>query len=531
MLSLLPLLALNAVLTANARAATVTSLGALVPSGVSKNGVVVGVVVDETDDSSTPHAAMWSNGTLSLLPERSGTAESDAQAVSETGRVVGLEYNNGEVHAVYWDGVTLPTQIGPLAAGVDFSNASDVDFDGNVVGLTTLGTQPHYQVGFYAADGSGPFAVGAGNLDADKGSSKVGAISGDGALLLGAVAGTDSNDGYYLWSTATPNAPGVKLDLTPGTSGYGILGGSIFNTQLIQNDLATDGAVFGFKGSGQNKTWFLRAPNGTETQIVGLTAHNGINVHHVVVGTIATGNPSDPVHAASWDPDTQTVTDLNTLLPPNSSFLLFDALAINDNGDIVGLAAHANTQVGFLLSTNFEATITPDPPDPVITTTFTLTIKASNTLSTPITDVTPPPVLTLTGDGQATLESGPTPPTVATLAAGASTNFTYTYRATQKGSIVFTGTVQATGPQGALAAVARCGLGGNTFGLVAADATPTCPVSGNGTSVAISSCSITLATAEEDSGNSTISFDDLTLTKLAADSAPAHGSGYPPGGT
>ena len=43
--------------------------------------------------------------------------------------------------------------------------------------------------------------------------------------------------------------------------------------------------------------------------------------------------------AAMWKPD-GTVVDLNTLLPPGSGFSLYDATGINDNGDIVGLAAH-----------------------------------------------------------------------------------------------------------------------------------------------------------------------------------------------
>ncbi len=523
---------LTLLVAASATGATVTDLGSFVPSGLNTKGVVVGDIVDQNDENFVPHAGIWTNGILTPLPERAGTSQSDALAVSETGRVVGLEYvpGTGDVHAVYWDGVAAPTQIGPLIPGTDFSQAADVDGAGNVVG-STQGGSPHYLVGYYAAAGGSPVPVGVGNLDADKGSSKVGAISGDGSTLLGEVTGTDGADGYYLWSAASPAASGIKLDITPDPSGFWLLAGSVYNLLLIQNDLASDGSVFGFKGTGATRAWYLRTPDGLETEIVGLTAHNAINAKHIVAGSVATGNALDPVHAAVWDARTRTVTDLNSLLPANSGFLLFDALAINDNGDIVGVAAHNNTQVGFLLTTSFAATIAPDPPDPVVGTDFTLAITVSNTLATPLQNVTPPATLTVTGAGKATLKSGPAPATVATLAAGASAVFTYVYRATDKGAIVFSGDVRATGSSGPIVATARCGLGSSPRSSARAATEGTCPADGNGAAVTISTCSIKLATFEETDRGTIFNYDDITLPKLAADSLPPPGSGYPSGGT
>lgn len=72
----------------------------------------------------------------------------------------------------------------------------------------------------------------------------------------------------------------------------------------------------------------------------------------MVAGTIAVGN-TGLVHAAIWK--NGAVTDLNTLLPAHSGFTLFDALAINDNGDVVGIGGHNNQQVGFLLKLGIEA--------------------------------------------------------------------------------------------------------------------------------------------------------------------------------
>ncbi len=341
-----------AVVTFGARAVagvTITNLGALIPDGLNSHDVVVGDVLDQT--GTTPHAAVWANGVITPLPEGVGTTQSEAFAVNDAGRVVGLAYVSSAVgsHAVYWDGTTGPSQIGPLMQGSDFGAGTAVDRAGDVVGFT-LAPAPHVIEGFRVAAGGGLVAVGVGDLDPDKGAAYVGAITPDGTTLLGEVSGTTGSDGVYLWSGANPGGPGTRIDLTPGPNGFRVFAGSVYNPVLIQNDLASDGSVLGSKGSGASKTWYLRTPDGAETQIVGLTGHNAVNARHVVAGTITTGNPADPVHAATWDAATHTVTDLNTLLPPGSSLILIDAFAINDNGDIVGELAGVPGGAGYLLT-------------------------------------------------------------------------------------------------------------------------------------------------------------------------------------
>jgi hypothetical protein len=143
------------------------------------------------------------------------------------------------------------------------------------------------------------------------------------------------------------------LDFTPVASGLTDLGG--FPPALIMNDLASDGSVIGFRDSGGSpnvRRFYLRLPTGVETQITGIDGVNAVNSQHVVAGVIRVGNI---IHAAIWT--NGTVTDLNTLLPPNSGFTLFDALAIRDAGDIVGIGGHNNKQVGFLLSTSASVSI------------------------------------------------------------------------------------------------------------------------------------------------------------------------------
>ena len=509
--------------------ATLIDLGAFFPDGVNAHGVVVGDVVDHVPLSIVPHAAVWANGTLTRLPESDGTTESEAFAVNDAGRVVGLEFVDDSVgvHAVYWDGTAGPTQIARLFPGSDFSSANAVDTAGDVVGFTTA-APPRNVEGFYAAAGGAPVPVGVGNLDADRGGTYVGAITPDGATLLGQVVNTTGSDGYYLWSSADLAAPGIKLDLTPPTNGFTALSGSGYNPLVIQDDLASDGSVLGFKGTGASRTWYLRTPDGSETPIVGLTGGSAVNAKHVVAGTIFTGTT---FHAAIWDAATQTVTDLNTLLPANSGTTLLYAFAINDNGDIVG---RMTSDKGFLLRiAGLAATIAPDPPDPALGETFTLTITATNSTNAPMQNVTPPSALTVAGAGKATLKSGPIPASVAKLAAGASAMFTYTFEATGIGAMVFAGDVQATGAGGPTTATARCGLGSSALRRVRAATGPTCPADGNGATVAIQPCRLRIeSSSETDSKTGTTYLDgDVTLTQLAGDSFPPQGNGYPSGGT
>jgi hypothetical protein len=171
----------------------------------------------------------------------------------------------------------------------------------------------------------------------------------------------ESLKGWYLWPG--PTGAGAKLDLTPFPQGSYYLSGA--DTPQFRTDLASDGTVLGYKGTVSSPSYYLRLPNGTETPVNGLIGHNGVNAKHTVIGTIlGTYNGQTVPHAAIWKPD-GTVIDLNSLLPANSDYVLGDALAINDNGDIVGVAGQISTQqdVGFLLPAGFVVDGTGDEAD------------------------------------------------------------------------------------------------------------------------------------------------------------------------
>jgi hypothetical protein len=335
-------------LAGQSRADTVTDLGALDPMGINVNDQVVGDVMDSDGNL---HAGLW-NGSLQMLGQLASTDQSDAYAISAGGRIAGDDYTPSIAHGAYWNGGGTPNQVGPFQ-GVSGSNddteLNGVDTAGDLVGFTP--SPGLVATGFLDHAGT-EVEVGQTDLGAQPGGTTVGAITPDGSRMLGYVSAATTT--YYLWSSTAPSGPGTALDITPPTSDMRGLDGVVFGT-LIQNDLASDGTVLGYKGSGNAKSYYLRLPTGTELPVNGLFHDNAVNRQHVVAGDILGTSISDPIHAAIWT--NGVVTDLNTLLPPGSGWDLEDALAINDNGDIVGIGAHNGQADGFLLSTSASVSV------------------------------------------------------------------------------------------------------------------------------------------------------------------------------
>lgn len=364
-------LTLGAFGAARARAVTVTDLGPLVPLGMNNNDQVVGDVLNSS--ANTNHAELWSNGTLSLLPEPSGASGSDAYEINQAGRIVGDDVFpvTSEVDALYWDPGTTATRIPPVQTGgaTDFSQANSVDVAGDMVGRILSGSMPPQDVGFI--DKSGALTFVGGNDTPQNGASLVGAITPDGSEMLGEVTTTST---YYLWSGASPHGPGTALDITPQRAAVALLPGIAYGAD-IENALAGDGTVLGFKGPISTRTFWIRAPSGTETQVTGLNPF-AVNSSHTVAGLIQTGNPSDPVRAGIWSGG--TVTDLNMLLPANSGWELTEALTINDKGDIAGLGIHDGVVTAFLLATSAQVSGTVLDRDGNAISGITLTLTGTD---------------------------------------------------------------------------------------------------------------------------------------------------------
>jgi CSLREA domain-containing protein len=357
-------------LSAEAQANAVINLGSMIPHGLNGHQDVVGDIVDPVDDSVPPHAALWHAGVLTRLVEPSGTTTSDANAIGATGRIAGeATVASGNYHALYWNGAFgAPGQLGPFpgSGSADFSHAEGLTADGQVAGATrddVGGT------GFLADPTTGATQK-VGSANRDNGSTEVDGIT-PGGVALGQVTGAhnpdftpnDAINGWYIWPS--PSAGGTKLDLKPFQSGATFLDGETL--PHFGNDLASDGSVLGYKGPDVvHGTFYVRTPDGAEQVVTGLDGHNGVNARHEVVGTKLVNDPTlgQTVHAMLWKPD-GTVVDLNDLLPPNSTYILFDAIAINDNGDIAGVAGDFSTlqEFGFLMPAGYVVDSTGDADD------------------------------------------------------------------------------------------------------------------------------------------------------------------------
>ncbi len=346
---------------AQARADTVTDLGDFVPMGLNDHDQVVG---DVMDTNSYDHAALWS-GSLQALGQLGSTDESDAYAISDGGRIAGDDYaSTSSVHGVYWNGGGTAHQVGPFSGVEDTSDytvLNGVDTAGDLAGFTPLSSTNYSPAGFVYHGGT-EVPVGQADLGGQPGGTGVGAITPDGIHLLGDVTTTSATT-YKLWSSANPSGPGTALDITPPRNGALFFDAAEFGTE-INNDLASDGTVLGYKGSGSSKQFYVRLPSGSELPVstanappsTGLHLANAVNASHIVAGAIYGPTLSDPLHAAIWA--NGKVTDLNTLLPPGTTgWDLIEAFAINNNGDIVGVAAHGGKQVGFLLNTSASVSV------------------------------------------------------------------------------------------------------------------------------------------------------------------------------
>jgi len=230
------------------------------------------------------------------------------------------------------DGDGEPRHVGGIGLGID--NAGDV------VGIGVIeGDDKALPRGFFAAAGGMPVVVGESDRPSG-GGSEVFAINGPGEMV-GVTSQLDGDDQepvdpkYYLWKS--PTAAGIELPFDTPTRA-----------------IASDGSVLGYR-SGQ---LYLRTPDEKVTAVTGLTEGNeavAVNASHQVVGAemVAGGE-----HAAMWQAG--TVTDLNTLLPKGSGWVLTRATAINDTGDIAGVGTLNGKVEAFLLKPGLVVTSVKD---------------------------------------------------------------------------------------------------------------------------------------------------------------------------
>jgi hypothetical protein len=237
-----------------------------------------------------------------------------------------------------------------------------IDGAGDVAGFGVVQDGEKYlSRGFFSAGGtSHPSVVG----ESDGPFVEIVAMNEAGEMY-GSVANLNEEEEpietkYALWTGPSARATILNFD------------------QLLEGfPLANDGSTIGYRAG----KLYLRAPGGGETEVAGLSKPFAVNSSHQVIGSILVKGIE---HAAVWQAG--EVTDLNTLLPKESGWVLNRASAINDGGDIAGVGAHLGKAKVFLYrpEVGLEASISGEPSvalpeEGTATESFTVTLsKASS---------------------------------------------------------------------------------------------------------------------------------------------------------
>jgi probable HAF family extracellular repeat protein len=304
-------------------------------SGYSQNGLI-----DPLTGLPETVAVLWKGDQLISLGTLEGGYESVATAVNDSGQVTGFASNlvsdpffGTQVHVFLWEKGVM-TDVGTLG-GPDsppFNNTT-VNERGQIAGSSFTNSTPNPVTGLPTTD---PFL-----WEKKKGITDFGTLGGTFGVTAdlnqrGQVTGQSNLPGDLTFHSFLWTKPGPMQDL-------GTLGGDTTTSDRL-NDAGDVVGKSDLPGSQTHDGFLWR--HGVMTDIGTLPGDpcsraNWINEQRQIVG-----NSSDcttPFHAILWEPGGPPI-DLNTLIPPNSSLQLTNALDINERGEIAGLGVPAGCQ-------------------------------------------------------------------------------------------------------------------------------------------------------------------------------------------
>ncbi len=326
--------------------------------------VGAGTVAIAPDGTQTYRAMVWGPdgvGTVLPAPPGGGQDSSDANAIGTDGHIVGVDYGNH--HATLWrDGAAI--DLGTLKAGdAGYSLANGINASGQIVGLSTVfpnGAPGDYE---HAALWDGATRTDLGTFASDNsGSSQAFGINDTGQIVGYAATPPspriDSGTPHAaLWHAGTLTDLGT---LKPDNTGYSLAYAINARAQIAGEAQNTD-----------NKDHATIWADGMKIDL-GIPAGflqsgaNALNNRGQVVGG---AQDPDPHKSRAYLWQGGVATDLNTLLPEGSGWVLVAATGINDAGQIIGNGTYQGATRGFVLT--LPATPAPSPsPSPMPGTTF-----------------------------------------------------------------------------------------------------------------------------------------------------------------
>lgn len=318
--------------------------------------------------------------------------EIDAVALNDSGEVVGAAYPfNGAAntsqfveHAVLWIN-GKPTDIGGLPGYSAGSYASDINNSGQIIGYSLSGTDQRSYHSFIWQNGT---LTDLGTLG---GSGTAAYTFTNSGQIFGESIGSDGYSQDFSWqngvltqiNSTVPDSPiianypmvihggnnsgdliGDVLNPQQRTDSYIFKNGTMTNlgnmgltyVAVLAESINSSDEVVGFVqqayGANAPETAFIWQ-NGTMSALPGLggvwAIALSVNNAGIIVGAAQTSaNGTTESHAVMWV--NGAVTDLNSLLPANSGWVLQHATAINNKDQVIGFGTYQGVAANFELT-------------------------------------------------------------------------------------------------------------------------------------------------------------------------------------
>ena len=309
---------------------TLPSFNSSEANGVNASGQVAGISSDTVNV--IDHAFVWSGGTMQDLGTL-GFSSSSAIDINALGQAIGNLYNSPDSpHTFIWTSDAGLTDIHDPSTGFSSSVASAINGLSQIVGqLTNDGGDTGHA--FLWSSGTGITDLG---VMPGLTSSSASDINDSGQVVGSSWSDTSATKAF-LW---TSDGGFTDLGKLPGFINAD--GGAInASAQVVGEASNNRGPVHGF-------LWTSSAGMSDLGTLSGFSSlhPSAVNAGGVVVGEAS----NDPAPGVAFIWRNGVITDLNSLIPSGSGWVLLRANGINDAGQIVGLGTIGGQSHGFLLT-------------------------------------------------------------------------------------------------------------------------------------------------------------------------------------
>ena len=319
--------------------------------GINSSGQVVGVSQTFVGGQYVDHAFLWSGGAMQDLGTLGGN-NSCAYGINDGGQIVGSSDNGTTTHAFLYGGGTM-SDLGDMCGGTGTSVAYGINNSGQVVGSASIWVQYHgaptlsSHAFLYANGAMGDL----GTLPWDDSmpgppQSEAYAIN-DSGQVVGRSDTTIQHGGFVYNTSHAFLCSGAQMQDLHAIADWNTNGPSESSALSINGN----GQIVGSSQDANAEfEAFLYGEGGMQDlgSFNGESQANGINAGGQIVGCVPPpGFRGDRAFLCS----NGTMVDLNTLIKSTSGWILYNASAINNSGQIVGAGVNAqNLDHAYLLT-------------------------------------------------------------------------------------------------------------------------------------------------------------------------------------